>query len=139
MSPASYGYFLHVLTREVLAIHDHAIDACSNPSALRLDQDELASLNPIQDRIEVLEKVLSKGWIRVRHFKQVVSVEFMTEWETTLETLAASIQGLGLGNYCYITARQIATGETLDVHVHTLREHFQNGTIGCLLDRVVMR
>jgi len=134
---SSHGYFLHVSTGEIIPMHSSAV--IQSPECYGLSESDIAGLCPVEDRIGILEAALSQGWIRVRHRKHQVSVSFLTEWFETLETVARSIEELGLGECCWIDFRQLATGETLGVQVYELRRHFVEESIIDLLDRIEMK
>ena len=135
----SHSYLLHVLTGEIISIREHGKGEVEFPERCGLPRETATGLSPVRDRIEILEAVLSKGWIRLRHREREVSVEFITEWEATLETLAISVDEIGLGDHCWINLFQLATGECLGVYVHELKRHFTEGMNDDLLERIEMR
>lgn len=120
MSPASYGYFVNATTHQVILIRDHAKDACANPNQLGLDDLDFEDVDPVQQRIEVLRRVLSNGWLRVRHRGAEASVEHIADWIDVLEAIAETTHEVRLGEWTYLVFRNVDTRQELCLYVRDL-------------------
>lgn len=136
---STHGYFLHVPSGEVISIHEHASAVVESPELYGLTRADIASLSPRIDRREILEAVLLNSWVRIRHRKAEVSVEFLTEWLETLEAFARAIEEMGIGELCWLRFNQLATGESMEIAAHGLKEHYKDGLTFGLLRQVQMR
>lgn len=137
----STGYFLNATSRLVLKVFDHSLDATNRPSDLGFLEDDFAGLNPLRDRVAIIQRILNQGWIRVRtrNHGSEASLEFAVEWIPAIEAAFDCATELGFGPTTYLTFRHIHTGESIGIHLNQLSEAFAEGSVEDLLNRIEMK
>jgi hypothetical protein len=107
--PLGEGWFISLLTGEAIPIDEHAHFVKMNPKKFGFKPDDLKDLLPgnPNDRIEILKRVMRKGFARVRAHGNRVVVEF--DWPNLEDALAYIVQFLSdnFGKYTAVELHDI--------------------------------
>lgn len=136
MSPASYGFFVHSVSHQVVRIHDHSIDASSDPGRLRFPSNSFEGIDPVSSRVQILETVLSAGWIRVRIRGTEATVEHSWDWLGVIDAIVETSEELGLGPMTWLVIRHVGNRQEIGIQVSELLEVVRENRIEELIENI---
>lgn len=105
--PSGDGYWLRRKPRRLVVIDEHATDAVTRPKVF--GTEDLAHLNPVRDREEIVRWVAAKGWIRIRHWRHL-GFEFHGDRQGALKLLRWYIDQQEVGDFLPVHIADFESG-----------------------------
>jgi hypothetical protein len=107
--PLGDGYFYDRKKRKYIRIQEHATAVIENPKLYK--SEEVASLNPVKDRDEIVLYALKQGFIRVRDYRGRLGWQFYGDVEGALNELKKYMKKNEFGVGYVITFTDFRTGK----------------------------
>ncbi|MCC5877755.1 MAG: hypothetical protein JJU11_16160 [Candidatus Sumerlaeia bacterium] len=96
--PGGHGYFFHQHTLEHLVIMEHASHVREHPEDFGLRESEVSNLAWNHERIELLDLVFHRGWVRVRFYRGDCTLEYRGGWKATRNFVPHVADVVGFGD-----------------------------------------